>query len=247
MKGIEILRQHRVAYNILCCVQAANGDHPLEVYRFLRDEVGAGFIQFIPIVERDSGSGGPPANGVTWRSVTGRQYGAFLATIFDEWVCRDVGRVFVQLFDVCLGVWLGQPASLCVNAETCGLGLALEHNGDVFCCDHFVEPRYRLGNIQEQDLLSLVSSRQQAHFGQTKKRTLPRYCRECAVRFICNGGCPKDRISRTPHGEPGLNYLCEGYQAFFTHVGELMTMMAMLCQQGRPPSEIMGILAWRRH
>jgi uncharacterized protein len=243
MKGIEILKQHRVEFNLLCCVHAANAGHPLEVYRFLRDDVGAQFIQFIPIVERERQARDPQDKRAARRSMTGKQYGAFMAAIFDEWVRRDVGQVFVQLFDVCLGVWLGRPASLCVNAETCGLGLALEHNGDLYSCDHFVGPRFLLGNIREDDLLRLVSSRQQVDFGQAKKQTLPRYCRECAVRFICNGGCPKDRTGRTPEGEPGLNYLCAGYRAFFSHVDEPMKTMAMLIRAGRPPSDIMEVLA----
>jgi uncharacterized protein len=151
------------------------------------------------------------------------------------------------MFDVCLGVWRGYPSSLCVHAETCGLALALEHNGDLYSCDHYVEPRYYLGNIREEDLLPLVGSQQQVRFGQAKKNDLPRYCQECEVRFICNGGCPNDRIRRTPGGEPGLNYLCEGYKAFFTHIDETMKLMAALVQMGRPPADIMGILAEQGH
>jgi uncharacterized protein len=243
LKGIRTLQQNGVDFNILCCVHAANGSHPLAVYNHLRDEVGARFIQFIPIVERDNDSGFQEGYRVTSRSVGGRQFGQFLTAIFDEWVRRDVGSVFVQLFDVCLGGWLGERASLCVFNETCGLGLALEHNGDLYSCDHFVEPRYFLGNIMEEDLRPLVDSRQQVKFGQAKRDTLPRYCRECEVRFICNGGCPKNRIRRSPDGEPGLNYLCEGYKAFFNHVDEPMKMMAMLLRMVRPPADIMGILA----
>ena len=148
---------------------------------------------------------------------------------------RDVGRVFVQLFDISLGVWLGEPSSLCVFAETCGGALALEHNGDLFSCDHFVEPRHRLGNVAETPLAELVSSPQQRQFGLNKRDTLPRYCRECEVRFICNGGCPKDRILTTPDGEPGLNYLCEGFKAFFTHIDRPMKIMANLIMHRRPP------------
>jgi uncharacterized protein len=243
LKGIRTLQRNGVDFNILCCVHAANGGHPLAVYHHLRDEVGARFIQFIPIVESDNDRGFQEGYRVTSRSVGGRQYGQFLTAIFDEWVRRDVGSVFVQLFDVCLGVWLGERAGLCVFDETCGLGLALEHNGDLYSCDHFVEPRYFLGNIKEEELLPLVGSRQQVKFGQAKRDTLPRYCRECEVRFICNGGCPKNRIRRTPDGESGLNYLCAGYKAFFKHVDEPMKMMAMLLRMGRPPADIMGILA----
>ena len=243
MKGIQLLKEYSVEFNILCCVHAANADHPLEVYRFLRDEVETRFIQFIPIVERENETGFQEGYRVTRRSVTGPQYGQFLIAIFDEWVRRDVGRIFVQLFDVCLGVWLGQPAGLCIFEETCGLGLALEHNGDLYSCDHFVEPRHFLGNIREQDLLPMVGSEKQVEFGQAKRDTLPRYCRECNVRFICNGGCPKDRIRKTPDGEPGLNYLCAGFKAFFTHIDEPMKMMAAFVRMQRPPAGIMQILA----
>jgi uncharacterized protein len=243
MKAIVLLRQNRVDFNILCCVQAANARRSLEVYRFLRDEARTNFIQFIPIVERENETGFQEGTRVSRRSISPWDYGQFLITIFEEWVRNDVGKVFVQMFDVCLGVWLGHPSSLCVHAETCGLALALEHNGDLYSCDHFVEPNYFLGNIREEDLLPLVGSKQQVRFGRAKKNDLPRYCQECEVRFICNGGCPKDRIRRTPSGEPGLNFLCEGYKAFFTHIDEKMKLMAALIKLGRPPADIIGILA----
>jgi uncharacterized protein len=243
MRGIELLKKHRVEFNILATVHAANTNHPLEVYRFLRDEVGSQFIQFIPIVERANETGFQEGNQVTLRSVTGKQYGDFLVAIFDEWVRRDVGRVFVQIFDVALGVWLGQPASLCIFAETCGNALAMEHNGDLFSCDHFVEPRYKLGNIAQDKLLTLVDSEPQRKFGLDKRDTLPRYCRECSVRFICNGGCPKDRILTTPDGEPGLNYLCKGFKRFFTHIDQPMKTMVELLRQKHPPADIMLVLA----
>lgn len=243
MAGVALAKQHQVEFNILTTVNAANGDDGLEVYRFLRDEVGTSFVQFIPIVERDNATGYQEGHQVTERSVTGQQYGRFLISVFDEWVGHDVGRVFVQLFDICLGVWLGEPSSLCVFAETCGGALALEHNGDLFSCDHFVEPRHRLGNVTETSLPDLVGSPQQRQFGLNKRDTLPRYCRECAVRFICNGGCPKDRILTTPDGEPGLNYLCEGFQAFFTHIDRPMRTMANLILQRRPPANIMAMQA----
>ncbi len=243
MRGIELLKQHRVEFNILTTVHAANAHQPLSVYRFLRDQVGARFIQFIPIVERDNPSGFQHGHTITPRSVTGKQYGEFLIAIFDEWARHDIGRVFVQLFDVALGVWRGQPAALCVFAETCGDALALEHNGDLFSCDHFVEPQSKLGNLQQTQLDVLASSDQQRRFGLNKRDTLPRYCRECAVRFICHGGCPKDRILTTPDGEPGLNYLCDGYQAFFAHIAQPMQTMASLIQQHRPPADLMLVLA----
>ena len=243
MRGIELLKKYHVEFNILATVHAANAPHPLDVYRFFRDEVGTQFIQFIPIVERANETGFQEGNAVTPRSVTSKPYGDFLGAIFDEWVRRDVGRVFVQVFDVALGVWLGQPASLCIFAETCGSALALEHNGDLFACDHFVEPRYKLGNLAHDKLIALVGSEAQRRFGLDKRDTLPRYCRECAVRFICNGGCPKDRLLTTLDGEPGLNYLCEGFKTFFTHIDQPMKTMASLIQQQRPPADIMFMLA----
>jgi uncharacterized protein len=232
-----------VEFNLLTTVHAANAGHPLQVYRFLRDQVGARFIQFIPIVERDNETGYQEGKKITNRSVTGRQYGDFLMAIFDEWVRRDVGRIFVQIFDVSLAAWLGQPAGLCIFEETCGTALAMEHNGDLFSCDHFVEPTYNLGNIQEIPLIDMVGSEQQRQFGLAKRDGLPRYCRQCEVRFVCNGGCPKNRTLQTPDGEPGLNYLCEGYKTFFNHVDQPMKFMAAALRAGRPPASIMAHLA----
>jgi uncharacterized protein len=243
MAALDRLKQHRVEFNVLTTVHAGNVQHPLEVYRFLRDEAGARFLQFIPIVERDNATGFQEGEQVTDRSLTGEQYGAFLCAIFDEWVRRDVGQVFVQIFDVALAAWSGQRPGLCVFEETCGHALALEHNGDLFSCDHFVEPKYRLGNIQEIPLIELVGSAQQQRFGLDKRDTLPRYCRECAVRFVCNGGCPKDRILTTPDGEPGLNYLCAGFKRFFTHIDRPMRFMAGELAAQRPPANIMRFLA----
>jgi uncharacterized protein len=163
-----------------------------------------------------------------------------LIDIFEEWVQRDVGEVYVQIFDVTLGSWVGQH-NLCIFAPTCGNALALEHNGDLYSCDHFVEPDYLLGNIKETHMIELVASDQQRKFGQDKMTTLPRYCQECEVRFACHGGCPKNRFIKTPGGEPGLNYLCAGYKSFFKHVNRPMKIMAALLRQGRPPAEIMTI------
>lgn len=243
MAAARLLQQHNVDYNILTTVHAANANYPLEVYRFLRDEVGAQFIQFIPIVERDNDTGFQQGNTVTARSVTAQQYGHFLITIFDEWVRKDVGRVFVQLFDVALAAWVGAPPTLCVFSPTCGNALALEHNGDLYACDHYVEPNYLLGNITDVPMIELVASDRQRRFGLNKRDTLPQYCRECEVRFVCHGGCPKNRFINTPGGEPGLNYLCAGYRAFFNHINEPMKIMASLLRQQRPPAEIMQILA----
>ena len=261
IRGWEVLKKHQVEVNILCTVHAANQDHPLEVYRFFRDELGTQFIQFIAIVERATKESLPIANEgwserpggerplyiqgghlVTERSVGPEQYGHFLIEIFEEWVRRDVGEVFVQMFDVTLGSWVGQH-NLCIFAPTCGTALALEHNGDLYSCDHFVEPDYLLGNINDTHMIELIASDQQLKFGQDKMTTLPRYCVDCEVRFACHGGCPKNRFIKTPDGEPGLNYLCAGYKAFFTHVDRPMKIMAALLHQNRAPVEIMDMLA----
>ncbi|HML20278.1 MAG TPA: anaerobic sulfatase maturase [Aggregatilinea sp.] len=243
LRGVTLLKEYGVDFNVLACVHARNARHPLEVYRFLRDEVEAQFIQFIPIVERDNVTGFQEGTAVTARSVTGKQYGQFLSSVFDEWVRRDVGRVFVQIFDVALAAWLGQSPGLCIFEETCGGALAMEHNSDVYSCDHFVEPAHKLGNMAVVPLAELANSPQQWRFGQAKRDTLPQYCRDCEVRFICNGGCPKNRILTTPDGEPGLNYLCDGYKAFFTHIDQPMRFMASELAQGRPPANIMLHLA----
>jgi uncharacterized protein len=243
MAGIDLLKKHHVDFNVLVCVSSANVEHPLEVYRFVRDEVGAQFMQFIPIVERSDKTGDSERGSVTKCSITGKQYGRFLISIFDEWVRHDVGRVSVQIFDTSLGNWLGEPGGLCVFSETCGTGLVIEHNGDLYSCDHFVEPEYRLGNIAEVSLAVMVGSEQQHQFGLDKQSTLPRYCRECEVRSMCNGGCPKNRISRTPEGEPGLNYLCEGYKAFFNHINPTMMFMTAELRAGHSPANIMFHLA----
>ena len=235
MQGLELLKKHKVEFNVLATVHAASVDRPLDVYRFFRDEAGAQFVQFIPIVQRDNETGFQEGIEVTARSVTGRQYGEFLVAIFDEWVRNDVGRVFVQIFDVALAAWSGQRPGLCVFEETCGLGLAMEHNGDLYACDHFVEPRYRLGNIAETSLVDLVGSAKQRRFGLAKWDTLPRMCRECEVRFVCNGGCPKNRILTTHQDEFGRNILCEGFKAFFTHIDRPMRMMVEELEARRAP------------
>jgi uncharacterized protein len=262
MQGLEYLKRQAVDFNILCTVHAANAEHPLEVYRFFRDELGAEFIQFIPIVERVSATILPLANlgwsersggdrplylqegdQVTDRTVKAEQYGDFLIAIFEEWVRRDVGQVYVQMFDVALGNWYGAPPSLCVFSPTCGNALAIEHNGDLYSCDHYVEPNYFLGNIQEEHMIDLVASEKQRQFGRDKLETLPRYCQECEVRFACHGGCPKNRFIKTPDGETGLNYLCAGYKAFFKHVDEPMRYMANELRRDGAPANIMLYLA----
>lgn len=239
LRAANLLKKHQVEFNTLTCVNAANAQHGLEVYRFLRDEIGSRFMQFIPIVERDNETGYQAGTRITDRSVDGPQYGSFLIDIFDEWVRHDIAQVYVQLFDVSLAAWVGQRPGLCIFEETCGLGLAMEFNGDVYSCDHFVEPNFYLGNMASQPLEKLVMAPQQFQFGQHKKSGLPAYCRGCEVRFICNGGCPKDRLLKTPDQEPGLNYLCAGYRAFFNYVGQPMKQMAALLRMQRPPAEIM--------
>ncbi len=261
MRAALLMQSHGVDFNILTTVHAANAGHPLEVYRFLRDEVGTAFIQFIPIIERvtpetaeiaeQGWQVGPKGerplymqegNQVTSRSVRPEQWGDFLIAIFDEWVRHDVGRVFVQMFDSALASWCRLPPSLCIFAETCGNALALEHNGDLYSCDHFVEPAYYLGNIAQDNMIELVSSDQQRAFGEAKRDTLPRYCRECLVRFACNGECPRNRFILTPDGEPGLNYLCAGYKAFFTHIDEPMRFMARELTLDRAPANVMAYM-----
>jgi uncharacterized protein len=259
MQGYELLRRHKVEVNILCTIHAANADHPLDVYRFFRDELQASHIQFIPIVERTTEALIPLANlgwgkrpgadrplymqhgaKVTDRSVGAEQFGRFLIAIFDEWVRRDVGKVFVQTFDVALGSWLGQH-NLCIFSPTCGNAVALEHNGDLYSCDHYVEPEYLLGNILETRMDALVSSPKQHAFGQHKLDSLPKYCRDCTVLFACYGECPRNRFISTPEGEPGLNYLCAGYKQFFNHITPAMNTMAGLLRQNRYADEIMQL------
>jgi len=258
MKGLGHLRAHRVEFNILCTVNAANQAHGRRVYQFFRDELGATWIQFIPIVERattetlDIANRGWSADPrgkrllytqtgtlVTNRSVGARQYGQFLIDVFEEWVRRDVGKVYVQLFDVTLEAAFGRY-KLCIHAPTCGYGPALEYNGDLYACDHFVEPRFRLGNIHETHLLEMVASTAQRKFGDDKRDTLTRQCRQCEVRALCNGGCPKDRFVLSRDGEPGHNYLCEGLYAFFSHTRPAMAQMARLYAQGKAPMEVMA-------
>ena len=238
MTAVELLKRHQIEFNILTCVHAANVEQPLAVYRFLRDEVETEFIQFIPIVERLHPLRFQEGTQVSERSVSGAAYGQFLNTIFDEWLQQDIGRVFVQMFDVALSAWLGEPSGLCIFDETCGRGLAMEHNGDVYSCDHFVEPRHHLGNMHIIPLADLARSARQRDFGLAKRETLPRYCRECPVLFACNGGCPKDRFIQTPDGESGLNYLCAAYKAFFTHVDIPMRHMVAMLGYHRSPTSL---------
>ncbi len=243
MRAAGLLREHQVEFNTLTCVSAANAPHGLEVYAFLRDTVQSRYMQFIPIIERENTTGFQEGNHLTSRSLSGSQFGRFMIDIFDEWARRDVGRVYVQLFDTALAAWSGQRAGLCVYEETCGEALAIEFNGDLYACDHFVEPRYLLGNITETPLAELAGSARQRSFGQAKRDRLPHFCLECPVRFACNGGCPKDRVRVTPEGEPGLNALCTGLHSFFTYVDQPMKVMAGLLRTGQAPAQISRILA----
>ena len=261
MQGWRQLRKHGVEFNILCTVNAANEKHGRTVYRFFRDELGAKWVQFIPIVERatqetlqlankgwSEQSNGKrllytqTGNLVTERTVGALQYGRFLVDVFEEWVRHDVGEVYVQLFDVTLEAFFGRHL-LCIHAPTCGYGPALEYNGDLYSCDHFVEPRYKLGNIHQTHMLKLVASPEQRKFGEDKRDTLTAQCRSCKVRHWCNGGCPKDRFALSRDGEPGQNYLCAGLEHFFMHTGPTFNAMARLIQQGRAPAEMMASIA----
>lgn len=249
MRGLGFLKKHGVEFNTLTVVQRHNSYHPPDVYRFLK-EVGSGFIQFIPIVERIAAL--PDQNGlillspesgeaaaVSEWSVEPLQYGKFLCAIFDEWVRNDVARTFVQLFDVALEAWMGMDASLCVFRPTCGEAMVIEHNGDLYSCDHYVYPENRLGNIMENPLASMAAGAPQKKFGRDKAETLPRYCRECPVLFACHGECPKHRFIRTPDGERGLNYLCAGYRHFFRHIDSCMRFMAGELKEERAPANVM--------
>jgi uncharacterized protein len=240
-------------------VNAANEKRGREVYNFFRDELHAEWIQFIPIVERATRDTIDIANQgwaeqagrnrllytqngtlVTDRSVGGRQYGQFLIDVFEEWVRRDVGKVYVQLFDVTLEAYTGRHL-LCIHAPTCGYGPALEYNGDLYSCDHFVEPKFKLGNIHETHMQDMVASTEQRKFGDDKRDTLTAQCKRCEVLSLCNGGCPKERFSMSKDGEPGQNYLCAGLELFYKHTQPAMRNMILLLRQGQAPAEIMNL------
>jgi serine-type anaerobic sulfatase-maturating enzyme len=237
MRGLALLKKHKVDFNILCTVNAVNGDHPLEVYRFFRDEVKAQFIQFIPVVECDHKSG-----TVTLLSVSPEQYGKFLIGVFDEWVRHDVGTIYVQHFDTALANWYGEPHGICVFSSTCGSALVIEHTGDIYSCDHFVDKDHLLGNILNTPLTGLVNSERQRQFGLSKRENLPNYCRNCPVLFACWGECPRNRFAKTSDGEAGLNYLCDGYRLFFSHIERPMKYMVQELQAGRAPANVMKVM-----
>jgi uncharacterized protein len=239
VKAARLMQKYDVDFNVLTTVHAHNAAYPLEVYRFFRDELKVKYIQLIPIVERDNETGYQEGNEVTDRSVTAEQWGNFLITIFDEWVKTDVGDVYIQMFDAALAAWYGIAPSMCIFAEKCGLAPTMEHNGDLYSCDHFVEPNFLLGNILKTKMVDMVSSDKQVKFGSDKFDTLPKHCLDCKVLFACHGECPKNRFIKTPGGEEGLNYLCAGYKAFFIHINDTMTIMARLLRKGRFADEIM--------
>lgn len=249
MNGLEYLQKHRVDYNTLTCVQKDNSYEPLKVYQFLKD-IGSNFMQFIPIIERQADNSDELLRLVKpsydksafvpdW-SVESLQYGKFLTDIFDEWVRNDVGQYYVQIFDMALEIWYSGHSSLCLFKETCGGAMAIEHNGDIYSCDHYVYPENKLGNLTEESLGKIVNSEKQLKFGNDKRDTLPKYCQECEVKFACKGECPKHRFIFTPDGEYGLNYLCAGYKHFFNHINPYMKFMSKQLFQKLPPANVMG-------
>ncbi len=257
MSGLELLREHNVSFNTLTVVNDKNSRHPLEVYRFLKG-IGDGHMQFIPAVERlhDDAAESlgldfsiPPFNGdltksarLTPWSVNPERMANFYISVFDEWVRNDVGQVFVQFFEVALSNWLGAGAGLCQFSPKCGMAGALEHNGDLYSCDHYVYPEHKLGNIMETPLVELMHSEVQQKFGSAKFDSLPECCQECEVRTACHGDCPKHRFVKTSDGGPGLSYLCKAYKKIFTHMAPSLSILADLVLTGRTAPEIMGIL-----
>ncbi len=255
MQGLRLLQKHQVAYNVMASVAHDTAKHPLEVYRFFKAE-GIEFIQFAPIVERlpaDALSAqpgfrfaGPAAlskaedqSRTTPWTVVAEEYGDFLIAIYEEWVRNDVGNVFVMNFEWALNAWIGNPSPVCTHASQCGRSLVVEHNGDVYACDHCVYPEYRLGNILTEPLPVLTQSALGSGFGISKETALPRWCLECDALAACRGGCPKQRFKTTCYGEPGLHYLCEGYKRFFLHIRKYLQAMTQLLANGLPASHIM--------
>ena len=254
MRGLRLLQKHKIEYSVMACVARETAKRPLDVYRFLRDE-GVEFIQFSPVVERmpDALSNryglrlaSPAALDskeqnakVTPWTVIPEEYGDFLIAVYEEWVRNDVGNVFVMNFEWALNAWIGNPSPVCVHAKQCGRAIVLEHTGDVYACDHFVYPYYKLGNIVTDNLASMVEKSLSSGFGVTKETALPRWCRECSVLPACQGGCPKHRFSRTHYDEPGLHYLCAGYKKFFLHIRKYLRTMTTLLENGLPASYVM--------
>lgn len=243
MRGIQMLQRHGVEWNALAVVNDYNADYPVEFYRFFKS-IGCRFIQFTPVVERiaanDMLADVATAGEMAPFSVTPEQWGSFLIGVFDEWVKEDVGKVFVQIFDATLANWVGQQPGVCTLAEQCGHAAAMEWNGDVYSCDHFVFPAYKLGNIHDRHLIEMMGSDRQLAFGAAKRDSLPSQCKACEWQFACHGECPRNRFAVTASGEPGLNYLCEGYRRFFSHVAPYMDFMKAEYEAGRPPAYVNG-------
>lgn len=250
MQGIQLLKKHRVEWNAMAVVNAYNAEHPLEFYHFFRDN-GCQYLQFTPIVERltEHEDGRILASLAENReiplaeaSVTPEQWGNFLCTIFDDWVRHDVGKTFVEIFDCTLANWMGVLPGICAYSKECGHAGVMEHNGDVYSCDHFVFPEYKLGNIRNQSLIDMLYGEKQQTFSRLKHTSLPRQCKECDMEFACHGECPKNRFEKDKYGEPGLNYLCQGYYQYYSHVAPYMDFMKRELLAQRPPANIMNVL-----
>lgn len=250
MQGIQLLKKHRVEWNAMAVVNAYNAEHPLEFYHFFRDN-GCQYLQFTPIVERltEHEDGRTLASLADDReipladaSVTPQQWGNFLCTIFDDWVRHDVGKTFVEIFDCTLANWMGVLPGICAYSKECGHAGVMEHNGDVYSCDHFVFPEYKLGNIRDQSLIDMLYGEKQQAFSRLKHTSLPRQCKECDMEFACHGECPKNRFEKDKYGEPGLNYLCQGYYQYYSHVAPYMDFMKRELLAQRPPANIMNVL-----
>ncbi len=249
MQGINLLNKHGVEWNALAVVNDFNADYPLDFYNFFK-EIDCRYIQFTPIVERlyphkdGRHLASPMDNGkvsLADFSVSPEQWGEFLVTLFDEWVKEDVGKYFIQLFDATLANWVGQQPGVCTMARTCGHAGVMEYNGDVYSCDHFVFPEYKLGNIRTHTLVEMMYGERQQQFGMDKYAKLPAQCKNCEFLFACNGECPKNRFAFTADGEPGLNYLCSGYKRYFRHVAPYMDFMKQELEAGRPPANVNGM------
>ena len=250
MQGIQLLKKHRVEWNAMAVVNAYNAEQPLEFYHFFRDN-GCQYLQFTPIVERltEHEDGRTLASLADDReipladaSVTPQQWGNFLCTIFDDWVHHDVGKTFVEIFDCTLANWMGVLPGICAYSKECGHAGVMEHNGDVYSCDHFVFPEYKLGNIKDQSLIDMLYGEKQQAFSRLKHTSLPRQCKECDMEFACHGECPKNRFEKDKYGESGLNYLCQGYYQYYSHVAPYMDFMKRELLAQRPPANIMNVL-----
>lgn len=250
MQGIKLLKKHGVEWNAMAVVNAYNANHPLEFYRFFKEN-GCQFLQFTPIVERltrheDGRTLASLADKdeipLSEASVTPEQWGYFLSAIFDEWVRKDVGKIFVEIFDCTLANWMGISPGICAYSKECGHAGVMEHNGDVYSCDHFVFPEYKLGNIRDHSLIDMLYGEQQQEFSRLKHSSLPRQCKECDMEFACHGECPKNRFMKDKYGDSGLNYLCPGYYHYYQHVAPYMDYMKQELMSQRPPSNIMKVV-----